>query len=233
MIRDNILRIREEIASICNKLGRNPAEVTLVGVTKFATPPMIQEAIEAGLSHIAENKVQEAKRKFSEVPVPATTPLVKHMIGHLQTNKVKAALQYFDVIQSVDSIRLAECINREAAKLSRKIEIFVQINTSGEPQKYGIHPDEALTFFEQLTQFPSIQVKGVMTIAPFVEEEQIIRNSFRRLREIYEKMKKTFSQGGNIDLAYLSMGMSDDYPIALEEGSNMVRIGRAIFQNVK
>jgi len=257
MILQNVTRIRAEIVSICGRLGRNPEEITLVGVTKYAAVAAINEAIAAGISHVGENKVQEALKKYPEINSPSLPPkadppqaetlppggggkpacrtgrgggITKHMIGHLQTNKVKAALEIFDVIQSVDSLKLAGVIEKEAVKLNRFVDILLEVNTSGEVQKYGVTPDEALSLIEQIAQFNHIQVLGLMTIGPATEDTNAIRGCFRKLKRLYLKSGEKFKGYKNIQMKYLSMGMSSDYEIALEEGSNMVRIGSAIFK---
>ena len=251
MILENVTRIKAEIVSICTSLGRNPEEVTLVGVTKYATVAAINEAIAAGISHVAENKVQEALKKYPEITSPSLTlptggreynydssprsgggkggGITKHMIGHLQTNKVKAALEIFDVIQSVDSLKLSQAIEKEAAKLNRPANILVEVNTSDEEQKYGVSPKEALTLVEQISELRHIRVLGLMTIGPATEDTKAIRGCFQKLKELYAQAAEKFQGNKNIHMKYLSMGMSSDYAIALEEGSNMVRIGSAIF----
>jgi len=228
MIEHNLKQIKADISSLCGRLGRNPEEITLVGVTKYASVAAINEAIAAGISHVAENKVQEAFKKYHEIH-SKEPKVTKHMIGHLQTNKVKAALEIFDVIQSVDSLKLAQTIEKEAAKLNRPANILVEVNTSGEKQKYGVPPNEALTLVELIARLAHIRVLGLMTIGPATEDTSAIRGCFQKLKELYVKAAENFKGNKNIHMKYLSMGMSSDYAIALEEGSNMVRIGSAIF----
>ena len=229
MIQDNVNQIQENISSICRKLGRNPQEITLVGVTKFAENDKIEAALAAGIVHIAENRVQEGKRKYPLIK-GSGAKIMKHLIGHLQTNKVKDALKIFDLIQSVDSLKLAQEIEKEAAKLGRTFDILVQINTSGEEQKYGLAPADTMTLFDALANFKFIRVLGLMAMAPLTEDQEIVRDSFRKLRMHRDQITEHFKGSNTVEMKYLSMGMSQDFSLALEEGSNMVRIGSAIFK---
>jgi hypothetical protein len=230
MIQDRISQLQSDISLTCARLGRNPEEIALVGVTKFAGEDKISQALDAGLINVGENKVQEAQRKYPALK--SKYPDVKlHMIGHLQTNKVKAALEIFDVIQSVDSLKLAQAIQIQAERLNHDVDIFVQVNTSGEEQKFGMTPDEALTLIGQIAELNRSRIKGLMTMAPFIDDEVVIRDCFRTLKIIFDQAKERFVGHPRVDMKHLSMGMTDDYQIAIEEGSNMVRIGRKIFQN--
>lgn len=231
MIKENISRLKEDISLICQRLGRNPGEITVVAVTKYGTVAMIEETLHAGISHIAENKVQEALKKFGSFK-PPEIKLTRHMIGHLQTNKVKEALKVFDVIQSVDSLKLAASLDKAGEKLNRIIEGLVQVNTSGETQKYGIANDEAMKLIRQISQFDFIRVLGLMTIAPLADDREVIRDCFRKLRQLRDRVSNETAGYPHVQMKYLSMGMSSDYAVAIEEGSNMVRIGRAIFSHV-
>ena len=224
MIRDNISGILNKIAAVCQRIGRDPGEIVLVGVTKFADISEINEAIESGLKHIGENKVQEAQRKF-----PSVGNVTRHMIGHLQTNKAKSALECFDLIQSVDSLKLAAALDVQAAKQSRNVDILLQVNTAEEDQKFGCAPGDAIALVEEIVKLKGVRVTGLMTIAPQTQEAEVVRKCFADLRFLSEKIRSQCS-GDNLNMKYLSMGMTDDYEIALEEGANMVRIGRAIFQ---
>lgn len=226
MIKENISRIQENIAYICQKLDRDPAAVTVVAVTKFAPFAAVQEAIDAGISHVGENKVQEAAAKFTQI---SNKTVQKHMIGHLQTNKVKQALDIFDLIQSVDSLKLAQEIEKQSANINKTANILLQINTAGEEQKFGADPREGLALADEILKLPHIHIKGFMTIAPFTEDERILRSCFEDLRKLSEHAQTEFKGCERFEQKYLSMGMTEDYDIALEEGSNMVRIGRAIF----
>jgi len=227
MIHDQLSRIEAQIATICRNLGRDPEEIALVGVSKYADSRQIKEAVGAGLTHIGENKVQEAAKKFS-VLEEVGKEVTRHMIGHLQTNKVKQALLTFDMIQSVDSLKLATEIDKQAHKLDRVVDILIQVNTSGEEQKYGLSPQETAALIEQIINLKHIRVLGLMTIAPLTDDEGVIRRSFQDLKSLSDQIKDKFS-ADNVSMKYLSMGMTNDFKIALEEGSNMLRIGRAIF----
>ncbi len=228
-IKENISRLKEDVSKICQKVGRNPLDITLVGVTKFAPVEAIQESLDSGLEHIAENKVQEGQKKYTDLRSP-TGKLTRHCIGHLQTNKVKDALKVFEMIQSVDSFKLASEIEKQAQKLNRQVDVLVQVNTSGEEQKFGSNKNEALELLGQISELKNLHILGLMTIAPLTEDEKILRDCFRDLREIFEESGRSFKGSSHIQMKYLSMGMSGDYRIAIEEGSNMIRVGRAIYQ---
>jgi hypothetical protein len=209
--------IRENIADIRARAG----SALIVAVTKNVEVPQIIEAIEAGITDIGENRVQEAKAKFAEIK--SRFPDVKwHMIGHLQKNKVKAALLMFDVIQSVDSFELAEEIDKRA---NRMVECFIEVNTTGEESKYGINPNDLFELLKSISNLKNIKVAGLMTMGPLTQDKYLIRRSFRKLRELRDRAQA----GGFPEVKHLSMGMSNDYPLAIEEGSDIIRIGRAIF----
>ena len=229
MIKDRIEMVRENIARICRKIGRDPAEITLVGVTKFATVADIKEAIAAGLKDIGENKVQAAREKFPELE--GFAPVTRHMIGHLQSNKVKLALELFDFIQSVDSYSVAAEIQKLAEKQGRTVDILLQVDCSGEEQKFGVPKAEAEELLLKICDFSCLRVQGLMTIAPFVEDQAVIRDCFRDLRLLSERLTRARGNQERLQLKYLSMGMTHDYETALEEGANMLRIGTAIFSS--
>ncbi len=222
-IRENIERLRAEIADISVKAGRSPDEVELVGVTKYVPPESIQEAVDAGLAIIGENRVQEAKRKIQAVKGDVSW----HMIGHLQRNKVKAAVDLFDMIQSVDSLDLAAEIDKRCAAAGRRMDVLVEVKTAPEETKFGVSPCDAIDFIIEVSRFENIHVKGLMTIGTFTDDEGETRRCFRELRGLAEKARALDLTDAEIE--YLSMGMSSDFRIAIEEGSNMVRIGTAIF----
>ncbi len=228
MIRDNLKHVEDSIAAICRRLGRKFEDIVLIGVTKYAEPANIREGVEAGLRHIGENKVQEAQRKFpvlDELGVKVT----RHMIGHLQTNKAKLALEFFDLIQSVDSLKLAQEITKHAGKSGKNADILIQVNTAGEEQKFGTAKNQAVSLVEEVSKLPGVRIQGLMAIAPLTDDKNIVRECFRGLRTLSEDFSKKYAGSKNVEMKYLSMGMTDDYEIALEEGSNMLRIGRAIF----
>lgn len=227
-MKERLARIYDNIADICRRVGRDPAEVTLVGVTKYSEPSQIQEALDCGLAHIGENRVQDAQQKFPLLKFPATG-VTKHLLGHLQTNKVKAAVGLFDIFQSVDSLRLAEEIEKQAAKLNRTVDVLIQVNCSGEEQKSGASKPEALDLMDRVADLEHVRIKGLMTMAPLTEDKILVRQAFRDLRLIRDQAVPLLRKKGRGEMKYLSMGMSQDYEIALEEGATMLRIGSAIF----
>lgn len=228
MIKKNISEIFSEMENACRRAGRNFRDITVVGVTKFVPPAMVQEAIDAGILHIAENRVQEALVKFPGLL--ARNPLLKaHLIGHLQTNKVREAVEVCSLIQSVDSLRLAEFIEKEALKRGKAVDVLVQFNCTGEQQKFGARPQEANALIENIGGLEHVHIRGVMGMAPFTQDQGPIRKTFSQLRAVKEGLEKRFAGHPRVDMGILSMGMSSDYPIAIEEGSTMIRVGRAIF----
>lgn len=214
-IERNIQEVTRRIALACKRAGRSPEEVTLVAVTKTIGPAAIRAAFQAGLRHFGENRVQEAKPKLGELE-NIRTQCTWHMVGHLQTNKAKTAGALFDIIQSVDSVRLAEFLNRHAQKT---IPILLEVNIAGEASKSGFSTGEVFSAMKEIERMPNLEIKGLMTIAPLASDPEEVRPVFRRLRELRNSM----------GLEHLSMGMTDDFEVAIEEGSTMVRIGRAIF----
>jgi len=229
MIQVNVFKIFSDIEEICRKINRNPKDVTVVGVTKTVALEVIQEAIDAGIRHIAENRVQEAESKFPLLL--AKNPQIKtHIIGHLQTNKAKDAIKVCSLIQSVDSLKLAREIEKQAAKAGKAVEILVQFNTAREEQKFGADPMEANTLIDNISKFSLVRIKGLMCMAPYTEDQGIIRKTFSDLRDIKDDLNTRFAGHPCVDMGILSMGMSSDYKIAIEEGSTMVRVGSAIFK---
>jgi hypothetical protein len=229
MVIDNLQAVLANIRSVAERVGRDPNDIILVGVTKFASDEAVNEAIRAGLAHIAENKVQLAAEKFSKIDT-AGKHVTKHMIGHLQTNKAKDAVQLFDMIQSVDSQKLADEINKRAAAAGKIMDILVQVDIAKEEQKFGIPEGELGALLEYLTGLANVRTQGLMVMAPLTEDMAVIRSIFRCGRELFERLKRDRIASSNIEMRYLSMGMSHDYEIAIEEGANMVRIGTAIFK---
>ncbi|MCL0092122.1 YggS family pyridoxal phosphate-dependent enzyme [Dehalococcoidia bacterium] len=214
-IERNIQEVTRRIALACKRAGRSPEEVTLVAVTKTIGPAAIRAAFQAGLRHFGENRVQEAKPKLGELE-NIRTQCTWHMVGHLQTNKAKTAGALFDIIQSVDSVRLAEFLSRHAQKT---IPILLEVNIAGEASKSGFSTGEVFSAMKEIGRMPNLEIKGLMTIAPLASDPEEVRPVFRLLRELRNSM----------GLDHLSMGMTDDFEVAIEEGSTMVRIGRAIF----
>lgn len=224
MSSENLKKVRAKIELACKRAGRNPNDVKLVAVTKEASLNDIIEAIRAGVTDIGESKVQDAINKYITLK---EYKIRWHMIGHLQTNKVKDAIKIFDLIHSVDSARLAQAIDKEAKKNKKLIDILIEINTSGEKSKFGVPEKEAPRLVEQVVNLPNTRLLGFMTIAPVVSEPEEVRPYFRRLKNLYDDVKNKFPA---LRLEYLSMGMSQDFEVAIEEGANIVRIGTAIFK---
>ena len=222
-IKNNLEIINGKIKKAALKANRNPEEIKLVAVTKTATIEQIKEAISAGVKIIGENKVQEAKEKYQIL----SADIEWHLVGHLQTNKAKYAVEIFDCTHSVDSIKLAQEINKRSFQFGKIMDVLVEVNVSGEETKYGIKPEEVEPFIKKISEFPRIRVRGLMTIVPIVEDKEEVRPYFRKLRELSEKIKSKNIE--NVKMDYLSMGMTEDFEIAIEEGANMVRIGRGIF----
>lgn len=222
-ITENIERVRARIAAACQRCGRHPNDIQLVAVTKNIDVAHIRTAIRAGVQILGENRVQEAMPKFEEIGAEARW----HMIGHLQRNKVKQALQFAEMIQSVDSLRLAREIQKQAEKLTRPVDILLEVNTSGEESKFGFPPEETLGAVQEISALPDLNIKGLMTIGAFLPDPEDVRPCFRRLRELKEKIDNL--QIDNVGMSILSMGMTDDFEVAIEEGATMVRIGRLIF----
>lgn len=230
MILDNIKIILERIEKAKNKAVRKD-EVKLIAVTKTVFVDKIIEAVSYGITDIGENRVQEAERKFAELSkfkeFPETVKIKKHLIGHLQTNKVKKAVELFDLIQSVDTVYLLEEINKQAEKIKKIQECFIEIKVSEEEKKYGLNPDELEVILTKAKEYKFVKISGLMAIAPYFENPELARPYFRRAKELFDRFYSQFSIL-NPQL-YLSMGMTGDFEIAIEEGSNMVRVGTGIF----
>lgn len=229
-VAENLLRLRERIDMACRRVSRTPEDVTLVAVTKTVGPDRIREAIDAGVEVLGENRVQEAAPKIEALAGIASdfgAGVAWHMIGHLQRNKVKKAVTMFEMIQSVDSYDLAAEIDRRCGQLDKVMEILIEVNTSGEETKYGVPPDQTIDLVRRISHLNSTNIKGLMTIGAFTDDEDSIRSCFRTLRKLARQIEG--SDVGNTEMRYLSMGMTSDYELAVEEGSNLVRIGTAIF----
>ena len=226
MIADNLNSVTRRITRSCEKSGRNPADVKLVCVTKEVSVSDIEETLSLSVKDIGENRVQDALLKHRTIGDRA----IWHLIGHLQTNKTKDAVRIFALIHSVDSLRLAEAISKEAKKIGKVQAALVQVNVSGEESKFGIAPGEVEPFFKKVSLYPNINIIGLMTIAPEVDDPGKARPYFRRLRELRDEIQDLKLKACSLQL---SMGMSNDFEAAVEEGSTMVRIGRAIFKNDK
>jgi len=220
-IKENLRAVNARIAAAAKKSGRSAEEITLVAVSKTHPAEVIKAAVEYDASDIGESRIQEAEPKISSLGGIARW----HMIGHLQTNKVKKAVRIFDMIQSVDSMKLAEEISRQAGEINKSVDCLIELNSSGEESKYGVRPDKLINFLKRAYSLENINVAGLMTIGPFIEDEDLIRAAFRLTRELFLKGREIVGES----FSTLSMGMSDDFEIAIEEGSTMVRVGTAIF----
>lgn len=218
---DNLKALQDRIANACARAGRDPASVALVAVSKGHPPETVCAAADLGVTVFGENRVQEAKAKIPLCP----GRLKWHMVGHLQTNKVRDALTLFDMIHSVDSLHLATEINKAAERLSRFVPILLEVNIAGESTKYGYNPDKLLAELPMLNALPRLEIRGLMTMAPWTPDPERVRPVFRRLREL--KLKCEDILGAPME--HLSMGMSGDFEVAIEEGATMVRIGTALF----
>lgn len=223
MVKENLAYVEEQIIKACEKAGRNRDEVTLIAVSKTKPVSLVDEVIDYGIREFGENKVQEIMDKYETVKSPVNW----HMIGHLQRNKVKYIVDKVCLIHSVDSYRLAEMIDQEAAKKGVICDILIEVNIAKEDTKYGVMEEEVLPLVEQISKLSNIRIKGLMTIAPFVENSEKNRVHFRNLRNLYVDIKTKNIH--NVDMKILSMGMTNDYEVAIEEGATMVRVGTGIF----
>jgi pyridoxal phosphate enzyme (YggS family) len=214
-IAGNLAAVRERIARACERASRSPDEVVLVGVTKSRTAEEVAEAVEAGLEDVGENRVQEALAKIEAVAALGAGPRW-HFIGHLQTNKARVVAGPFAIIHSVDSIRLAQALSKQARA---PLPALLEVNVGGEPTKFGFAPSELPSALGEINTMPNLDVRGLMTVAPAVAEAESVRPVFRQLRVLRDEL----------GLRELSMGMTDDFEVAIEEGATIVRVGRAIF----
>jgi hypothetical protein len=229
-ITENLLNLKAKVSEVCVKAGRNPDEIGIVAVSKTFPHEAIKAAFESGQADIGENRVQELTGKYE---VLRDIPVKWHLVGHLQSNKVKYIAPFIYLIHSLDSIKLAYVIEKEAEKNNRTIDCLIQVNTSHEEQKSGCEPDEVLSIAQAVSGLAHVRLKGLMTIAKIIldeaseEERKIVRDNYRTLRNIFEELKSLGLP--NTEMKYLSMGMTADFDIAIEEGSNMIRIGTAVF----
>ena len=223
MLRENLQEVEERIQEACRRAGRDRSEVTLVAVSKTKPVAILQEAYDLGVRVFGENKVQEIREKYEALP----KDIEWHMIGHLQTNKVKYIVDKVRLIHSVDSLRLAEVIEKEAEKHNRVVDILLEVNVAEEESKFGLKMPEVIPMAEKVVQLPHIRLRGLMTIAPFVENPEKNRAIFANLHELYVDIKEKNIDNGTVSI--LSMGMTNDYEVAVEEGATMVRVGTGIF----
>lgn len=227
-IQSKLNSIHTRINSACARAKRNQKEVQLLLATKTVNADRIKMALNGGESLIAENKVQELKEKYEDLK---STPHETHFIGHLQTNKIKEVLKYVQCIQSIDRLELAEKLENRLQFEQRNIDILIQVNTSFEESKFGVAPENAISFAKTLSSFKHLNIKGLMTIGLFSEEDEKVRKCFKLLKKIQQQIQVL--EIPNVQMDVLSMGMSHDLEVAIEEGSTMVRVGTAIFGNRK
>ena len=223
MLKDQLQEVEKRIQAACDRAGRKREEVTLIAVSKTKPVETLQEAYDLGVRIFGENKVQELTAKYEALP----KDIHWHMIGHLQTNTVKYIIDKAELIHSVDSLKLAETIEKEAAKHDLIADILVEVNVAEEESKFGMKMEEVIPFVEKVSAFPHVRVRGLMTIAPFVEDPEENRSIFADLHKLYIDIKK--KNHDNDTVSVLSMGMTNDYEVAIEEGATMVRVGTGIF----
>jgi pyridoxal phosphate enzyme (YggS family) len=222
-IRENLETVEKNIQAACDRAGRDRSEVTLIAVSKTKPVSDIREAMSCGITVYGENKVQEIRDKTEEI----TEPLNWHMIGHLQTNKVKYLPGKVCMIHSVDKMSLAEEIEKQAAKHDLVMDVLCEVNMAGEDSKFGLSPDEAPDFVKSIAAFPHIRVRGLMTIAPYTDDPETNRPYFKALKKMLDDINSENIEGLHLDT--LSMGMTGDYEVAIEEGATFVRVGTGIF----
>jgi pyridoxal phosphate enzyme (YggS family) len=230
-IRENLLRVMERIEKAAQRVGRDPKGIKLVAVSKTVDAARIKEAIEAGASILGENYVQEAQKKIEEIGRPACTErfgegrsVAWHFIGHLQSNKAKYAVRLFDIIHSIDSLTLAEELNRRAEQVGQVAKVMIEVNISGEATKFGTDEEKVLSTVRGILNLGHLSLEGLMTMPPYFDLPEMSRPYYTKLRELKERMVRE-----GIPLKELSMGMSNDFEIAIEEGATYVRVGTAIF----
>ncbi|HJX61680.1 MAG TPA: YggS family pyridoxal phosphate-dependent enzyme [Dehalococcoidia bacterium] len=212
-IAERVAHLRQRVQRAAERARRSPAEITIVAVSKGFPPSAIDEAVVAGIADVGENRVQEAAAKIVAL---RGLPVTWHLVGHLQTNKAKTALELFDIIHSVDSLHLAEALSNRAL---RPLPLLLEVNAAGEASKFGLPPGEVDAAAQAIARLPRLDLRGLMTVAPFVSDPETVRPVFRELRRLRDAL----------GLPELSMGMTDDFEVAIEEGATLVRIGRAIF----
>lgn len=223
MLCENLNQVQKNIEKACIESGRHLSDVTLIAVSKTKPVELLMEAYNAGARVFGENKVQEILDKYEQMP----SDVKWHMIGHLQRNKVKYIIDKVEMIHSVDSLRLADTIEQEAAKKNVVMKILLEVNVAEEETKFGLHIEEVLPLLEKIAQYPHLQVMGLMTIAPYVENPEDNREVFRKLKKLSVDIAK--KNINNITMSVLSMGMTGDYTVAVQEGATMVRVGTGIF----
>lgn len=224
-LEQNLAAVRQRIAAACQRAGRDPAEVRLLPVSKTVDDARLRLAYDVGCRELGENKVQEARRKADSMA--DLTDLRWSVIGHLQTNKAKYVARFASEFQALDNLRAAEALDRRLETEDRALDVLVQVNTSGEAAKYGLPPADVYGFVRQLGQFNCLRVRGLMTLALFSADEEQVRPCFVRLRQLRDRLREDVP--GGVEMETLSMGMSGDFEVAIEEGATVVRVGQAIF----
>jgi hypothetical protein len=224
MISENLKKVRERVRRAAEKVGRNDRDITLICVTKAVGVPQIEEVLSAGATDIGESYIQAAEIKYAGIGHRAKW----HLVGHLQTNKVKEAVKIFDIIHSVDSFKLAEEISKRAAALKVPKKVLIEVKTSEEATKFGVLPEHTLQLLEKMAELKFVRVCGLMTMAPFTDDPEMSRPYFHRLKKLASLISTKTMR--NVSMEYLSMGMTQDFEVAIEEGANILRIGHAIFE---
>lgn len=239
-LRDNLARVRETIAQACRRSGRDPGDVRLVAVTKYVGLDVVRALLDIGLRDLGENRVQQLAERAETLgaakldllaPPAEDDPTPRwHMIGHLQRNKCKATLRHARIVHSLDSPRLLQELEKQAAALETTVDVFLEINVAGEDSKSGAAVSDAQTLAHEASRCPHIRLRGLMTMAPFEPDPEAARPHFARLRKILEELRRTGV--GGPECKHLSMGMTNDYAVAVEEGATFVRVGSALFEGV-
>ena len=224
ILEKNLLAVKASVREVCSRVDRDPDDIKIIAVSKTFPLSKIIELNTAGHEDFGENRIGELRDKYYHLSFQYSGKINWHFVGHLQSRKVKDIIAFISLIHSVDSFKIAEEIDTNAKKIKRIIEVLIQVNTSREPQKSGVSIEDTVSLCKEISSLENVRMKGLMTIAKFTEDRDNIRESFRSLKNLYEELKPEMP-----DFQYLSMGMTHDYDIAIEEGSNMIRIGTAIF----
>lgn len=227
-LKGRLEEVNRRIAAACERVGRRASEITLVAVSKTVEPARVREAIEAGVRTLGENRVQEAAAKIPELKrLSAERNVQWHLIGHLQSNKARRAVELFDAVHSVDSLKLAERLDHIAGEKGKRLPIFIEVNLGGEQSKAGVAPDQALPLCEQISKLDNLELKGLMAVPPFFDNPEDARPFFQHLRLLRDEARRRGVVGEGFK--DLSMGMSNDFEVAIEEGATFIRVGTALF----
>ncbi len=222
-IAQNLKQVQQRIEAACGRCGRDPASVQLITVTKTIDTERINQAVEAGALILGENRVQEVLHKYEAVGSSVSW----HLIGHLQTNKVRQIIDRVDLIHSLDSVHLAQELQKRASLRQKPVEVLIEVNVGQEESKFGLSTEQVPAFVASLAEMDFIQIRGLMTVAPFLDDPENVRMVFRSLKTLFEDLKKI--EQPNVRMEHLSMGMTHDFEVAIEEGATMVRVGTGIF----